>query len=259
MQDQHQQQGAAAPVDLSSQGDAAVAAIAGRHHVSPQAVAVLVAAIARGHGRQAQFSHPDLGGMGQWSRGGMLMIGDMFNHDLKAKVAALCEEVADLLEKDSGGKDQSLFAEPSAASDSAGTSQWPGELGQPSSTGSQNDMRYAVFPDTHRLAIAHGDAITVYDTGDHRITGLGQQQGSAGSLTLTSQHGAVRLDDLPVVSGADTPQDPAGSSDDTASPPPAGDHDAIFAKIEGLGGLHAKGLLSDDEYQTKKQELLARL
>ena len=28
---------------------------------------------------------------------------------------------------------------------------WPKDLGEPSSTGSQNDMTYAVFPDKHRL------------------------------------------------------------------------------------------------------------
>jgi hypothetical protein len=28
-------------------------------------------------GGMAQFNYPDLGGMGQWSSGGMLMIGDM--------------------------------------------------------------------------------------------------------------------------------------------------------------------------------------
>jgi hypothetical protein len=40
--------------------------------------------------------------MGQWSRGGMLMIGDMFNQGLKVKVAALYEEIAALLEEVSG-------------------------------------------------------------------------------------------------------------------------------------------------------------
>ena len=42
----------------------------------------------------AQFSHPELGGPGQWSRGGMTMIGDMFNDALKTKVKQLCSELA---------------------------------------------------------------------------------------------------------------------------------------------------------------------
>ena len=33
---------------------------------------------------------------------------------------------------------------------------WPADLGQPATTGSQNNLRYAYFPATRRLAIAHG-------------------------------------------------------------------------------------------------------
>ena len=51
-------------------------------------------AVRRGGGGQAQFSHPDLGGMGQWSRGGMTQVGDMFNNSLKAQVAAACQDLA---------------------------------------------------------------------------------------------------------------------------------------------------------------------
>jgi hypothetical protein len=35
--------------------------------------------------------------------------------------------------------------------------------------------------------------------------------------------------------------------------------DDIFAKIERLAALHAKGILTDEEFSTKKAELLARL
>ena len=44
----------------------------------------------------AQFGHPELGGTGQWMRGGMTMVGDMFNASLQARVAALCEDMARL-------------------------------------------------------------------------------------------------------------------------------------------------------------------
>ncbi len=71
-------------------------AIAARHGVGLDAVRHLLDALARGHGRMAQFNHPDLGGMGQWSAGGMTMIGDMFNAGLKARVVALCDELAPL-------------------------------------------------------------------------------------------------------------------------------------------------------------------
>jgi hypothetical protein len=36
--------------------------------------------------------------MGQWSAGGMTMVGDMFNHGQKMKVDALCTELSQVLE-----------------------------------------------------------------------------------------------------------------------------------------------------------------
>jgi hypothetical protein len=53
-----------------------------------------VAALQRSGGGQAQFGHPDLGGMGQWMPG-MLMIGDMFNSGLKARVDSLFQDWPD--------------------------------------------------------------------------------------------------------------------------------------------------------------------
>jgi len=68
--------------------------LAATHGVSSAAIETLASALARSQGRAAQFSHPELGGMGQWMSGGMLMIGDMFNHELKARVDRLCHAVA---------------------------------------------------------------------------------------------------------------------------------------------------------------------
>jgi hypothetical protein len=83
---------------LTAEGQRVVEEIALRHEVSAEAAVALLSALAAGHGMQAQFSHPDLGGMGQWSRGGMIMIGDMFNNSLKARVDALCLELSGLLD-----------------------------------------------------------------------------------------------------------------------------------------------------------------
>ena len=75
--------------------------VASKHGVSPDAVQHLYHAILVGKGTMAQFSHPEFGGTGQWMRGGMIMIGDMFNNALKARVEALCNDVAQLLLSDS--------------------------------------------------------------------------------------------------------------------------------------------------------------
>ena len=73
---------------------------------------------------------------------------------------------------------------------------WPDHLGEPSSAGSQNEVRYAFFPNSHRLAVEQNGKITLYDACDHRIDGVGQQQGGGSSLTFSSQHGEVKVGDL---------------------------------------------------------------
>ena len=76
--------------NLTPEGLRIVTDAAKRQGVSLDGALVLLDALARGNGCQAQFNHPDLGGMGQWPQGGMIMIGDMFNQGLKYRVDALC-------------------------------------------------------------------------------------------------------------------------------------------------------------------------
>lgn len=76
---------------------------------------------------------------------------------------------------------------------------WPSDLGEPAAAGSQNDMRYAFFPEKHRLLIEIGGKRTTYDSGDHRIDGISQQSGDARSVAFSAQDGPVRLQDLKVV------------------------------------------------------------
>ena len=83
--------------DLTPEGLRILEDIARRHAVSLEAVVTMLRALMEGNGSQAQFNHPDLGGMGQWSQGGMIMVGDMFNQGLKHRVDTLCNELAGLL------------------------------------------------------------------------------------------------------------------------------------------------------------------
>ena len=55
-----------------------------------------------------------------------------------------------------------------------GISEIPAGLGTPATAGAQNQMRYAYFPSTSRLAIQIGGVVTLYDTADHSITGVSQ-------------------------------------------------------------------------------------
>jgi hypothetical protein len=250
--------------------------IARRHGVSIDAAIAVLDALVQGNGRQAQFDHPDLGGMGQWSQGGMIMVGDMFNQDLKRRVDLLCNEIAGLL------RHQQLFAAPAGSFQSQGQGGaswfqsrsahpwWPAALGHPASVGSQNDLRYAYFPSLRRLAILQGGQVKVYDTGEHDISGFSQQQGGDQSLTFTSQLGLVGIADLAVVlpPGGDQTDPTTGaarrpSSSAAATMPtpqttsPAADE--ILRLIERLAELRQKDILTEEEFSAKKTELLSRL
>ena len=270
---------------LTDAGNQLVADVASRHGVSMDAVHTLLMALAAGGGSQAQFNHPELGGMGQWSQGGMIMVGDMFNQGLKYRVDALCNDLAGAM------RDASPFAPAPMSRQSQSQSgsgyaggvslfvpgafgeEWPAGLGAAASTGSQNDLHYAVFPETNRLAIRQGGRTTLYDLADHRISGFSQQQGGDQSLTFTSQHGLVRVADLRVVSdpGAAPPPPevdfaPAPAPSPAAPPAPAGGHpapghsdDEIFTRLERLAELYKKDVITAEDFAAKKAELLARL
>lgn len=188
-----------------------IARIADENGLSQDAVAELDRALGRGNRTQAQFSHPDLGGSGQWMAGGMTQVGDMFNNGLKAKVDAACSALASLDGSaddaddaddardadDSGDSGDSDGRDTGGGRQRSGSDWWPDDLGSPSSTGGQNDSAYAVFPDAQRLAVKAGDEVKVYDTGEHHITGVSQQQGSIEDTTFsTSDGGTVRAGDL---------------------------------------------------------------
>ncbi len=266
---------------LSAAGRRVIDDLSARYGFGSDAAAVLTAAITSGGGSQAQFNHYDLGGMGQWSAGGMIMIGDMFNNGLKQRIdgflselaaalsaGGLFEPVADIGRRD-GREGSGLFA---PGGGGFGAAPWPDDLGRPSTSGAQNDLHYAYFPDSHRLAIRKGGHITLYDTADHAIGGVSQQQSGDQSLTFSSQYGTVRLADLTVISGGEpsdrTPEPlqpevvpsvaPTQAWEPTPPAAPAGEGDLI-AMIERLATLRDRGILSEAEFTAKKAELLARI
>ncbi|MDZ7884600.1 MAG: SHOCT domain-containing protein [Mycobacterium sp.] len=231
---------------ISPEADKALADISARHGLSRDAVLAMLSALHAGGGTMAQFDIPELGGSGQWMRGGMTMVSIMFDNALKARVDALCAELAQLLATTAVFPARS--AEPSGG-------WWPDDLGVPSATGGQNDARYAIFPATRRLAV-HLDGVTrVFDTADHRIAGVQQQQGQGGqrgSVTFTSQLGTFDVTSLTEIGAAPVAATP------TAAPrqaPAAGN----AAAIKALAELHERGILSDGEFTAKKTELLGRL
>ena len=174
--------------------DSQLREIAVRHGLSTASAAQLADGLLRTQGRQVQFNIPEFGGMGQWMPG-MVMAGHIFDTQLKARVDAACTDIARLV------REGQIQASPSGPDQNQSAAQsknwWPGDLGTPAIIGGQNDLRYAWFPGIHRLAINEGGQVSVYDTADHFISGVSQQQSDRGrTLVFTSQHGVVNLSQL---------------------------------------------------------------
>jgi hypothetical protein len=265
---------------LSQTGLRAVEEIAQRTGFSRDAVASMLFSLMAGRGGMAQFSHSEFGGSGQWMAGGPIMISDMFNNALKARVEALCNELsalirsepdsvaADSFQSQSQGAPRNLRRGSSSHLVIDGPDQadwWPTDLGVPSSLGAQNEVRYAYFPATQRLAIDMGGRVTVFDTQGHQIRGFSQQQPGSGSLSFSSQLGNVDMSHLPVVSGADgakkspKPMHEAAAEQQAATTKGSATHEKILDAIERMAELHARGVLTDAEFSEKKAELLGRL
>ncbi|GGM76723.1 hypothetical protein GCM10010967_05410 [Dyadobacter beijingensis] len=264
---------------LSTDGQRKVNEIAARYKLQPETVESLLKAIIHGNGTMAQFNLPELGGQGQWMKGGMTMVGDMFNSSLRANVDKLAGELADLAsttvlfedrEDEQRAASQAGIDAPRGAVKGSGffsqpSSSWPAVFGNPTSSGSQNNFRYAYFAPVHRLVVEDGGKRTIYDTKHHHITGISQQQGAASSYRFTSQEGQVDLSSLEVVSDPDasrqaTPEmayDVTSNTDLSAEA--RSPQDIVIATIEKLNVLFEKGQISEEEFSTKKKELLDRL
>lgn len=182
--------------DLTPEAQARLADIAARYGVSTSAAEALLRALAYSGGTQAQFNHPELGGMGQWQPG-MIMVGDMFNNGLKARIEGICQEL--------GGFVRSAQAYvPAPAGTATGGWQsanwWPAELGSPSTSGAQNDMAYAYFPGDARLALKTGSRVQLFDTTGFSIYGVSQQQGGPSqTLVFSTDRGPMSTLQMPLI------------------------------------------------------------
>jgi hypothetical protein len=283
---------------LSPAGQQIIDGIARRYGYSTDAVLSMLQSVINGNGSMAQFNHPEFSGSGQWMRGGMTMVSDMFNNNLKGSINNLCSELSQLVaaqpdllrsgsfqSQNQGGQQQnsysggipdgmrndmpgssaSLFVPP--ASGSSGD-WWGADLRWPNSTGAQNGVRYAYFAQARRLAIELNGRVTVYDTLDHQIGGFSQQQSYGGSLSFNSQYGLIDVARLPVVSVDGVAQAAPAPAPAPSAPPDVmpqrgstgnGAESDIFATIDKLAELRSRNILTETEFETKKAELLARL
>ena len=288
---------------LSPAGHDLISGIAQRHGFSLDATMSMLDSVINGNGSMAQFNHPEFAGSGQWMRGGMTMVSDMFNNYLKGRVDGLCSELSNLVANQpdlvrsgsfqsqsqgggypnsgqqqhhhSGGSQQqsggSGFGAASLFIPGTSNDWWPSDLRFPNSTGAQNGVRYAYFAQARRLVIDVGGTVTVYDTRDHQIGGFSQQQSVGGTLGFNSQYGLIDVASLPVISSNGQPprsiapapsplhNSPAPFAPSRAAVSSTGNDQDVFATIERLADLRTKGILSEEEFLSKKAELLGRL
>ena len=254
---------------LSAAGQQVINSIAQRHGFSVDGTLSMLDAMINGNGSMAQFSHPDFSGSGQWMRGGMTMVSDMFNNHLKGRVDGLCSELATLVanqpdllrsgsfqsqsQNDGGGaygqqqpshnngqnnsgsalQGGNGFGQSSLFVPGSSADWWPAGLRWPNSTGAQNGVRYAYFAQARRLVIDIGGTVTVYDTLNHQIGGFSQQQSVGGTLSFNSQHGLMDVANLPVISSNGRP--PATTQPQAVNPPPHNHPAPAFGNVNTGG------------------------
>jgi hypothetical protein len=160
--------------------------IAKKHGVSVGAVMMLLSGLQNSGGNQVQFNHPDLGGMGQW-QSGMVMIGDMFNYALKAKVDELCRELSELAKSEKAQESKKSVIK-----------NFDAIYGKPAFQGSQNDMKYAYYPEKHIFILEQYGELGKYNTKGYQVSGVSQQQSNfSQDLKLNTDKGEIAISALP--------------------------------------------------------------
>lgn len=161
----------------------AIKDIASSHDVSVGTVAILLNSLETTGGNQVQFNISELGGMGQWQPG-MVMVGDMFNSGLKYKVDQICSELSAWVR--SRPKEEPKHGTSIITDNSSATFK-----------GSQNNSHYAYHASDKRLVIENGGKTTLYDTTGYPLTGVQQSQdGSGKRLSFTYPGGTVQVSEL---------------------------------------------------------------
>lgn len=232
-----------------------------RYYISEEAVLHLLFALVRGNGVIAQFSHPELGGIGQWRQGATTIMKDEWcstlQTEMRVLVENLCIELSQLM------REQQLL-QPSAIN--AQTTWYPAELGVPTSSGGEGDFRYAYFVGNSRLAIEENGEVNVYNSLDNQIIDVLRSQ-DGGDWLLNTPYGMVKVSKLPflyTLHQSVSQKNPESHLDE----PPLDDYglpqetaleNEIFGFIEQLSDLHNYGMLTDAEFKAKKAMLLKRL
>jgi hypothetical protein len=158
--------------------------LADRHGFSLGAITMLWTGLRACQGQQVQFNHPELGGLGQWQPG-QVMIGDMSNRALKARVELACTELAQL----------ACQVPPPPLLDN-----FIALYGEARLSGVQNGLRYAYFPQHKLLVVQQGERVRKFSTAGYELFGVGQASQGQGQPTLrfSTNRGYIDYDELPL-------------------------------------------------------------
>ncbi|MCU0392081.1 MAG: hypothetical protein MUE81_13260 [Thermoflexibacter sp.] len=160
--------------------------IAKKYEVSVGAIMMLVSGLQSTNGNQVQFNHPDLGGLGQWQLG-MVMIGDMFNHTLKMKINEICQELALLVRNEKINPPKKSVIQ-----------NFDSIHGKPAFKGSQNNLHYAYYPEKNLFILEQYGIVEKYNTEGYQIVGLSQQQSNfTQDIQLQTDKGSITIANLP--------------------------------------------------------------
>lgn len=161
-----------------------IAEIAAEFKVQEITVSKLLDGLQKNSGRQVQFNIAELGGMGQWQSGGMVMVGDMFNNELKAKVDRLCKVLVQMPAK----AESNPFV---PIQSSVGSNRFA------NIKGSQNGISYAYYQTEAILEITDENGLKKYSTEGYLLTGVQQSQSNdSRKLSFSHSGGSVEIKDL---------------------------------------------------------------
>jgi hypothetical protein len=158
--------------------------LADQHGFSLGAITMLWTGLRASQGHQVQFNHPELGGLGQWQPG-QVMIGDMSDSTLKARVERACAELAQLARQ----------LPPPPLLDN-----FVALYGEARLSGAQNGLRYAYFPRHELLVVQQGERVRKFSTAGYELYGVGQasQNGGQPALRFSTNRGYIDYDELPL-------------------------------------------------------------
>ena len=181
--------------------------MAGRYGVSLDAALTLLDALGQGNGAQAQFNHPDTGGMGQWSQGGMIMIRRRVQPRSQTPRLRALQRAGRALARAAAGAiaiaERGRRGEPVRRRGGRIEPMVARRIGQPGVDG--RAKRYCATPISPAFAgspSSRAGAFSVYDSGEHMVSQVLSGAGRRPDADFTSQLGVVRVADLPFCGGA---------------------------------------------------------